>query len=96
LVAIGLRRRNIEVTTSLEAGLIGAPDSEQLAFAFRTGRVIITRDADYLRLDAQGTNHNGIVYARQSTCSAREILQRAILLHDSLTAEDMIGRMEYF
>jgi predicted nuclease of predicted toxin-antitoxin system len=94
LIAIGLRRRNIDVTTSLEASLIGASDVEQLAFACATERVMVTQDVDYLRLDAQGANHAGIAYARQNYFP-KQILQRIVLLYDALLAEDMIGKVEY-
>ena len=61
-VAEGLRRRNVDVTTSTDAALIGATDEEQLAFALEQERVIVTRDTDLLRLNAQGVEHAGIVY----------------------------------
>jgi len=95
LIAIGLRRRNIDVTTSLEVGLIGASDAEQLAFAHRTQRVIITQDVDFLKLNAADMAHAGIAYARQSSYSASQFLQRIVRLYDSLTAEDMSGQVEY-
>ena len=48
--AAGLRRRGISVTTAVDAGLLGVDDDSQLAFAASTGRVMVTQDADYLRL----------------------------------------------
>jgi hypothetical protein len=77
LIAIGLRRRNIDVTTSVEAGLVGTSDTQQLAFAYSTYRLIVTH------------------YARQNFYSASQILQRIILIHDTVTAEDMHGEVEY-
>ena len=61
-VAEGLRRRGIDVTTSSEAQLLAAKDEEQLAFATRETRVLVTRDQDFLRLNASGIKHAGIVY----------------------------------
>ena len=58
----GLRRREIEVTTAAEAGLLGATDKQHLEFARAQGRLIITKDVDYLRLSAQGEEHCGIAY----------------------------------
>lgn len=43
-VAIGLRHRGIDITTTVEAGLMRASDPEQLAFARTQGRVFVTRD----------------------------------------------------
>ena len=61
-VAHGLRRRQIDVTTTTDAGLLGAGDEEHVAFAFRENRVIFTNDRDFLRLAASGAAHAGIVY----------------------------------
>jgi predicted nuclease of predicted toxin-antitoxin system len=47
-IASGLRRRNIEVTTAAEAGLIGATDTAHLEFAASSGRVVVTQDDDFL------------------------------------------------
>jgi predicted nuclease of predicted toxin-antitoxin system len=73
-VAAGLRRRNIDVTTAAEAGLIGAIDTAHLEFAAVTRRVVVTQDDDFLRLHAQGVAHAGIAYCRQQTMSVGEML----------------------
>lgn len=49
-VALGLRLRGIAVTTTAEEGLAAATDEQQLAFAAGQGRVLVTHDADFLRL----------------------------------------------
>jgi predicted nuclease of predicted toxin-antitoxin system len=41
-IADGLRRRGIDVTTTLEAGLIAKSDEQQLSFAHSQQRVIFT------------------------------------------------------
>jgi len=41
-VAEGLRRRGIDVTTTPDAGLMGATDEVQASFALAEGRVIFT------------------------------------------------------
>jgi predicted nuclease of predicted toxin-antitoxin system len=61
-IAAGLRLHGIDVTTTPEAGLLGKSDEEQLAFALAEGRVIITRDTDFLRIAASGTEHPGVVF----------------------------------
>jgi predicted nuclease of predicted toxin-antitoxin system len=58
----GLRRRGFDATTTNEAALIGANDHKQLAFCLRYGRVMVTHDADMLRLAASGTPHAGAAY----------------------------------
>ncbi len=45
-IALGLRRYGIEVTTTPEARVLGAPDEEHAAFAVFENRVTFTRDLD--------------------------------------------------
>ncbi len=46
-----LRRRGIDAQTATEAGLLGATDAQFLAYAQQAGRVMVTHDDDFLRLD---------------------------------------------
>jgi len=94
-VALGLRRRNIEVTTAADAGMYGADDASQLAFAASSGRVLVTQDADFLRLHADGAAHAGIVYCRQGTVTLGAMLRRLVLISDLLSPEEIAGRVEF-
>jgi predicted nuclease of predicted toxin-antitoxin system len=49
-IARALRRAEIDVVTTSEAGLLSTPDTVQLAHAHASGRVMVTQDQDYLRL----------------------------------------------
>lgn len=60
-VTDGLQQRGVDVLTAQEAGLIGTPDADHLAYAIEQNRVIFTQDADFLRLHAEGVDHAGIV-----------------------------------
>ena len=51
-IAVGLRKYGIDVTTTVDAGLLHALDEDQIAYAHPEDRVIFTQDADFLRLDA--------------------------------------------
>jgi predicted nuclease of predicted toxin-antitoxin system len=51
--AHGLRQRGIDVTTTRDAGLDGADDLAHIQFALDDDRVIVTNDADFLRLHRQ-------------------------------------------
>ncbi|MGK7936152.1 MAG: DUF5615 family PIN-like protein [Xenococcaceae cyanobacterium] len=79
-IANGLRKRDINVTTSPEEGLIGASDKEQLAFALSQQRVIFTFDDDFLSLASTGIEHAGIIYARQQRQSIGKIISDLILV----------------
>ncbi|MCA9068533.1 MAG: DUF5615 family PIN-like protein [Planctomycetaceae bacterium] len=67
VVATGLRLRNQNCTTSQDAGLLGAADDEQLGYAHRESRVIVTSDDDFLRMANDGHAHSGIVFWTQKT-----------------------------
>ncbi|MGA3044434.1 MAG: DUF5615 family PIN-like protein [Bryobacteraceae bacterium] len=94
-IAAGLRRRNIDLTTTADAGLLGAADMQQLEFAASSGRVMVTQDDDFLRLHAQGVAHSGIVYCQQQSMSIWEMLRRLVLIHDLMSPEEMAGRVEF-
>lgn len=93
-VAEGLRRRGVDALTSREAGRLGADDARQLAFAQQHGRVFVTRDADFLRLNALGSEHAGIVYSPR-WMSIGAFVARLLRIHHALTAEEMGNRVEY-
>ncbi|MEX2092727.1 MAG: DUF5615 family PIN-like protein [Pirellulales bacterium] len=94
-VAVGLRRRGIDVTTTVEAGLTRASDPEQLAFALIEQRVFVTRDRRILVSVSPGVAHAGIVIAP----SGRGVIGPTVLtlahLHRTANAENMVDRIEY-
>ena len=90
----GLRHRGIDVLSVLEAGMQTASDEEQIAFALAQGRVLLTRDVDFLRLVAAGAAHAGIVYASQRV-SIGDVIRGLVLIHQVLEAEEMVGKEEY-
>ena len=93
-VAVGLRRRGVDVTVTIEQGLVGATDERQLAFAGAGDRVVFTQDADFLRMAAAGVAHRGIVYARQGTGVGR-VVEHLMLVHLCLTEADMQDHVEF-
>jgi hypothetical protein len=94
-VAAGLRRVRIDVITTVEAGLLGAPDTVQLAHAHAAGRVMVTQDRDYLRLSQEGAEHSGIAYCAQGSRTIGEIIAGLIRLHQTIDAEQMRGRVHF-
>lgn len=93
-VTEGLRRRGADVMTAREAGLLEAEDAQHLAHALGEGRVIVTQDADFLRLQASGHAHGGIVYAPQGT-PISAMVRGLMLLQDALSADDMASHVEF-
>lgn len=90
----GLRRRGVDVVTIQDLGLQSADDRHHLARAAQERRVVVTQDADFLRLHASGMPHRGIVFAPQQT-SVAYLLRMLMLIHDVLTADDMIRHVEF-
>ncbi|MEX2315733.1 MAG: DUF5615 family PIN-like protein [Pirellulales bacterium] len=94
-MAIGLRLRGVDVTTTVDANLLSAPDEHHVEFALHEDRVIFTNDVDFLRLDAAGVNHSGIAYCARGTRSIGYIIRHLCLMHDCLDANEMRASVEY-
>src|SRR5512142_2651174 len=82
-VAEGLRRHGIDVTTSQEIGLLGAPDPIQLAHAKAQSRVLFTHDDDHLALHAQWIEHAGIAYCHRLRRSIGQIIASLLLIWEA-------------
>jgi predicted nuclease of predicted toxin-antitoxin system len=93
-VVAGLRRRGIEVLTTVEAGMLGTSDEAQLALATAQQRVIFTQDDDFLSLHATGIEHSGIVYVHQGT-SISYMVRALYFIYQVLSLEDMTNHVEF-
>jgi predicted nuclease of predicted toxin-antitoxin system len=94
-IASALRRRGIDVTTSVDVGLIGAVDSEQLRFAESDNRVFVTHDDDFTRIHAEGIAHPGICYCHKDKHSVGDLVRLLILVHECYAEEEMRGHFEF-
>lgn len=92
-IAEGLRRHGIDVTTTIDAGLRTLSDEDQLAFAVRERRVLVTSDTDFLQpsIDA---DHPGIVFIPMGKRTIGEIIRALLLVHAVLKADEMRGSIE--
>jgi predicted nuclease of predicted toxin-antitoxin system len=94
-VARALRRHGVDVTTTVEAGLRTATDLQQLDYARREGRVLVTHDADFLRLVAAGIDHAGVIYGHREERSIGEIIRVLLLVYEVMTQEEISGLVEF-
>jgi predicted nuclease of predicted toxin-antitoxin system len=94
-LAMGLRRRGIDVTTTPEVGLPEATDEAQTAHVSSEGRVIFTQDEDFLTIHASGAPHPGIVYCKKDTRSVGDIIRGLTLIWEVYGPEEMAGRVEF-
>jgi len=94
-IAVGLRARGIDVTTTADANLGGADDEKHLSYSLGEQRVLVTNDDDFLSLHASGIAHAGIAYCHQDKYSIGVLLQMLMLLHACETTESMLKRVEF-
>ena len=94
-IAAGLRRRNVDVPTSREAGLLKAPDEKQDEYGLAERRVIVTHDADFLRLHTAGVSHMGIMDCPKDALGIGEIIKRLVLVWEIYEPEELTNRIEF-
>ncbi len=94
-IARGLRRRGIDVTTTADAGLAGAPDEDHLTFARAENRVLVTDDRDFLRMQSSFPTHAGIAVCNRRRRTIGQIVRGLTRLFEQRSSEDMRGRVEY-
>src|SRR5437762_1161098 len=80
-----LRTRGVDVLTAQEAGMVGQPDADHLAFATGEGRVLCTFNVgDFWALHGEyllaGRSHAGIVLMPQQRYAIGEQLRRLLRL----------------
>jgi len=90
-----MRRHGIDVTTTVEAGLLHAPDEDHVAYGLTHSRVIFTRDKHFLRIHATGTPHAGMAYCHQKTRTVGEIIDGLVLIWKLLEPHEMENRVEF-
>jgi predicted nuclease of predicted toxin-antitoxin system len=94
-VVEGLRRRGVDVLTVQEADRLGDSDEKQLAFATREGRVLVTFDDDFLRLDAAGIPHTGIVFSQTGRQTVGELIESLMLIANVIEPNEMKNHIEF-
>lgn len=96
LLARVLRDRNHDCVSTQEAGNRGTSDSEQLAFAVKQDRAILTFNIrDFVRLAqeyaASGRRHRGIVVSDH--LPFHDLLRRALSMLAAQDREDLSDRL---
>jgi predicted nuclease of predicted toxin-antitoxin system len=98
LIAQILRARGFVVVTTQEAGQLHNNDAEQLAYAVRQHKTLLTHNrVDFEALAqtyfAAGQSHDGIILAFRRP--PREIARRLLRLLNAVTAEEMQNQVRY-
>ena len=94
-IAGALRRASIDVTTTTDANLRSTDDMAQLEYVKRSGRVMVTCDADFLKLVAQDEDHAGIVFYAQQARHIGHVVEWLLLMHSLLTPDEMRGKVQF-
>ena len=98
-IAIGVRRRGIDVLTTEADGTADRDDEFLLQRATDLGRVVFTQDRDFLALAAawQHTRREftGMVYAHQMRITIGAAIQALVLIASLMHPDDMRNRVEF-
>ena len=94
-IAAGLRRHGIDVTTTVDAGLLHAQDDDHVAYGLAHGRVIFTQDKHFLGIHAAGTAHARIAYCHQQSRTIGQIIDGLVLIWELLEPHEMENRVEF-
>ncbi len=94
-IAKALRTYGIDVTTTVGAGLRQSDDETQNAYAYREQRVLVTHDADFLRMHAQGIPHAGIAYCQKGSRTIGQVVETLRLMYELFETAEMQNHVEF-
>jgi len=98
LVAELVHARGFSVTTTRDAGRLGNTDAEQLAFAAREQKALVTHNRRHFEALAraylaEGRPHSGIILATRHP--SYEIARRLLVILNNVTAAEMRYQVRY-
>ena len=97
-IVTGLRRREINVVTAQDEGLLGASDERNLQRAFELGRTVVTEDHDFLAMvsaRAEATEKSpGLIFILPGT-SVGDAVRSIHLIATIFDAHEMENRIEW-
>ena len=88
-------RRYDNFTTTVEVGIRTRDDGTHWQYAQRETRVIVSSDADFVERNAVDIGHAGIVFFRKDQRSIGDVVEWLMLVHGTMTPEDMRGHLEF-
>jgi hypothetical protein len=95
----GLRKRGVDVLTVQDEGREGEADPQLLDRATELGRVMFTRDSDFLkeasRRQASGEAFAGVIYAHQLRVSIGECISDLELLALACEPQEFADQVQY-
>ncbi len=95
----GLRNRGVDVLTVLDDGHADAEDELILMRATDLGRVVFTRDRDFLaigcRAQSSGIEFSGIVYGHQLLVTIGEAIRDLELICQVFSPDEIRNQIQY-
>lgn len=97
-MAVQLRKRGFDVTSSQECGMLTEPDDVQLAHATANGRAILSFNIkDFVRLHKQymteGREHWGIILSTE--LPIKILIHRLLRLFHSVSADELKNQLRW-
>lgn len=98
-IAAGLRARGVDVRTVQDDGRTGGTDEQVLARAEELGRVVFTRDDDFLVLaqdrQADGAPFPGVIYAHPLRASVGQCIADLELLAKACEPSELADQVVF-
>ncbi len=95
-VVSGRRVNGVDLLTTAEAGRLRQSDESQLAFATKSGRVVVTANiGDFRRLHVAGSRHAGIVGRPNQGMTVDGQIRALLNILQGRSAEEMEGNFEF-
>ena len=90
-----LVQHGIVAVSAKTLGKLGDTDANHLLRATEMGYVLCTYDQDFLRMNAEGVEHAGIIFAVQYQSTIGGWVRALRQIHAETTAEAMNGQVKY-
>jgi predicted nuclease of predicted toxin-antitoxin system len=87
-----LKRRGVLAFSAKDLGKLGLTDEEQLEIAAQKQAVILTNDADFIKI-ALHKKHLGIIYVHQRKMTIGECVKRLRIIAETQTAQQMNNQL---
>lgn len=98
-ITAGLRLRGVDVLSAYEDGASDMADSELLDRATELGRVLFTRDDDFLMMAAlrqkEGVDFKGVIYAHQLRVSIGKCIEDMELMAKCGEIDDFDNEIQF-
>lgn len=94
-VAEQLTQKGIEAVSTRSLGKLGDSDVNHLQRATEMGFVLCTHDADFLRMNAQGVEHSGIIFSNHDGSTIGGWVRELEKIQSEITAEEMKAQVKF-